>query len=83
MGAKGLMQIIPKYHQAKLVALGGEAALWDPEANIRLGAPILQEYVYAHRHAGSGPAVLQRRLRRRPRALRAEGARRARAADAK
>jgi soluble lytic murein transglycosylase-like protein len=45
MGAKGLMQIIPKYHQAKLVGLGGEAALWDPEANIRLGALILQEYV--------------------------------------
>jgi soluble lytic murein transglycosylase-like protein len=46
MGAKGLMQIIPKYHQAKLVELGGEQALWDPEANIRLGALILQEYVY-------------------------------------
>ena len=45
MGAKGLMQIIPKYHRAKLVDLGGEAALWDPEANIRLGALILQEYV--------------------------------------
>jgi soluble lytic murein transglycosylase-like protein len=46
VGAKGLMQIIPKYHQAKLEDLGGEAALWDPEANIRLGALILQEYVY-------------------------------------
>ena len=45
-GAKGLMQIIPKYHQAKLEPLGGEQALWDPEANIRLGALILQEYVY-------------------------------------
>jgi soluble lytic murein transglycosylase-like protein len=46
VGAKGLMQIIPKYHRAKLVDLGGEDALWDPEANIRLGALILQEYVY-------------------------------------
>jgi soluble lytic murein transglycosylase-like protein len=46
VGAKGLMQIIPKYHRAKLVQLGGEAAIWDPEANIRLGALILQEYVY-------------------------------------
>ena len=45
-GAKGLMQIIPKYHRAKLDDLGGEQALWDPEANIRLGALILQEYVY-------------------------------------
>ncbi|HUQ75813.1 MAG TPA: transglycosylase SLT domain-containing protein [Burkholderiales bacterium] len=46
MGARGLMQIIPRYHQAKLVGLGGEAALWDPESNIRVGALILQEYVY-------------------------------------
>jgi len=46
MGAKGLMQIIPKYHLAKVKALGGEAALWDPASNIELGAAILQEYVY-------------------------------------
>jgi soluble lytic murein transglycosylase-like protein len=46
MGARGLMQIIPKYHQAKLAQLGGDAALWDPESNIRVGALILQEYVY-------------------------------------
>jgi soluble lytic murein transglycosylase-like protein len=46
VGAKGLMQIIPKYHRAKLTRLGGEAAVWDPEANIRLGALILQEYVH-------------------------------------
>ena len=46
MGARGLMQIIPKYHPAKVLALGGEAALWDPERNIELGARILQEYVY-------------------------------------
>jgi soluble lytic murein transglycosylase-like protein len=46
MGARGLMQIIPKYHQAKLAKLGGDAALWDPESNIRVGVLILQEYVY-------------------------------------
>ena len=46
MGAKGLMQIIPRYHPALLAALGGEAALWDPEANIELGTRILQRYVY-------------------------------------
>lgn len=45
MGAKGLMQIIPRFHQAKLAALGGEAAVWDPEANIAIGTRILQEYV--------------------------------------
>ena len=46
MGAKGLMQIIPKYHLDKLIAAGGEDAVFDPEANIRVGARILQEYVY-------------------------------------
>lgn len=46
MGAKGLMQIIPKYHPALFAALGGEAAVWDPEANIELGTRILQQYVY-------------------------------------
>ena len=56
MGAKGLMQIIPKHHQRLLVAHGGEAAIWDPEANIALGARILQEYVY---RAGTIEAGLQ------------------------
>ena len=46
MGAKGLMQIIPKYHRAKLEPLGGEEAVLDPESNILVGARILQEYVY-------------------------------------
>ena len=46
MGARGLMQIIPKYHPAKVAVLGGEDALWDPESNIELGARILQEYIY-------------------------------------
>ena len=56
MGARGLMQIIPRYHQRLLVAHGGEAALWDPEANIAVGARILQEYVY---RAGTLEAGLQ------------------------
>ena len=46
MGAKGLMQIIPKYHLEKLRAHGGEHAVFDPESNILVGAQILQEYVY-------------------------------------
>lgn len=45
MGAKGLMQIIPKYHRDKLRLAGGEPALFDPEANLLVGARILQEYV--------------------------------------
>jgi len=48
MGAKGLMQIIPRYHLDKLRAAGGEDAVFDPEANIRVGSRILQEYVYRH-----------------------------------
>ena len=46
MGAKGLMQIIPKYHLDKLRAAGGEDAVFDPESNIQVGTRILQEYVY-------------------------------------
>jgi soluble lytic murein transglycosylase-like protein len=46
MGAKGLMQIIPKYHLDKLRAAGGEDAVFDPESNIHVGARILQEYVH-------------------------------------
>ena len=56
MGAKGLMQIIPKYHERLLLAHGGEAALLDPAANIAVGARILQEYVY---RAGTLEAGLQ------------------------
>jgi soluble lytic murein transglycosylase-like protein len=46
VGAKGLMQIIPKFHRAKLDELGGEEAVLDPESNIAVGTRILQEYVY-------------------------------------
>ena len=46
MGAKGLMQIIPRYHLDKLRPHGGEEAVLDPESNIHVGARILQEYVY-------------------------------------
>jgi hypothetical protein len=46
MGAKGLMQIIPRFHLDKLRAAGGEDAVFDPESNIHIGARILQEYVH-------------------------------------
>jgi soluble lytic murein transglycosylase-like protein len=45
MGAKGLMQIIPKYHRARLLEHGGDEAVLDPESNILVGTKILQEYV--------------------------------------
>ena len=56
-GAKGLMQIIPKYHLDKLQDYGGEEALLDPEVNIHVGAQIRREYV---RRLGDQEAALQR-----------------------
>ena len=44
MGAKGLMQVIPRFHQEKLIDHGGEQALLEPEVNIHVGAQILREY---------------------------------------
>jgi len=46
MGAKGLMQIIPKYHLDKFRAFGGEKyAVFDPQTNILVGAKILKDYL--------------------------------------
>ena len=55
-GAKGLMQIIPKYHGDKLDEFGGEQAVFDPETNIQVGAQILREYI---RRTGSVGIALQ------------------------
>ena len=44
-GAKGLMQIIPKYHVEKLQVFGGVDSVFDPEINIQVGARILKEYI--------------------------------------
>lgn len=44
-GAKGLMQIIPKYHTDKLQVFGGPDSVFDPETNIQVGARILKEYI--------------------------------------
>jgi soluble lytic murein transglycosylase-like protein len=56
MGAKGLMQVIPKHHQDKLNDHGGEIAVLDPTTNILVGARILKEYI---RRTGSLEAGLQ------------------------
>ncbi|MGH8732606.1 MAG: transglycosylase SLT domain-containing protein [Burkholderiales bacterium] len=56
MGAKGLMQVIPKYHQEKLFDHGGEHALLEPEVNIQVGAQILREY---QRRFGDTETALQ------------------------
>lgn len=44
-GAKGVMQVIPRYHQEKFEPLGGEKVVLDPRANILVGALILREYL--------------------------------------
>ena len=45
MGAKGLMQVIPRFHPDKFAPLGGEQVAFDPAANITVGAKILNEYL--------------------------------------
>lgn len=45
VGAQGLMQIIPKFHQEKISTDMGKIALFDPTENIRVGAKILKEYL--------------------------------------
>ena len=55
-GAKGLMQIIPKYHGDKLGEFGGEHAVFDPETNIEVGSQILREYI---RRTGNLSVALQ------------------------
>lgn len=45
MGAQGLMQIIPRYHQEKLPKGAGSEAFLDPVINVKMGARILQEYI--------------------------------------
>jgi soluble lytic murein transglycosylase-like protein len=56
MGAKGLMQVIPKFHLEKLSSHGGEDALLDPEVNILVGTQILREY---YRRLGDLESSLQ------------------------
>ena len=55
-GAKGLMQVIPRFHSEKLAEHGGEGALLDPQVNIQVGAQILREYL---RRFGETETALQ------------------------
>lgn len=52
-GAKGLMQIIPKYHTKKLQEFGGVETVFDPATNVQVGAQILKEYIRLTGHVGS------------------------------
>jgi len=55
-GAKGLMQVVPRYHAEKLAFHGGAETVLDPQTNIRVGAEILSDYI---RRSGSLEAGLQ------------------------
>ena len=54
MGAKGLMQIIPRYHLDKLRAAGGEDAVFDPESNIHGRRAHPAGIRLPHRHLEAG-----------------------------
>jgi Transglycosylase SLT domain len=56
VGAQGLMQVMPRWHQDKIPDDMGATALFDPETNVRIGAQILQESI---RHEGGLIAGLQ------------------------
>ena len=56
VGARGLMQVIPKFHMDKVEPLGGQDVLLEPEANIRIGTQILREYL---RRFGETETALQ------------------------
>lgn len=45
MGAKGLMQVIPRFHPEKFGPFGGEQVAFETTANITVGAKILKEYL--------------------------------------
>jgi|SoiMethySBSTD1v2_1073268.scaffolds.fasta_scaffold608026_1 hypothetical protein len=46
VGAKGLMQVIPRFHAEKFREFGGEQyAVFDPETNILVGSRVLKEYL--------------------------------------
>lgn len=55
MGAQGLMQIIPRFHQDKLPKTGGKTAFLDPLFNVQMGARILHEAI--RRQGGLVPGL--------------------------
>ena len=56
MGAQGLMQVIPRFHQDKLPEGSGDRPLLDPAVNLRVGVDVLQEAI---RRRGNLTAGLQ------------------------
>lgn len=56
MGAKGLMQVIPRFHTDKLPAGANERSLLDPVINVQVGVKVLEEAI---RRKGGLEAGLQ------------------------
>lgn len=56
VGAKGLMQVMPKFHMDKIALHGDEQVLFDPKTNVLVGAKILREYL---RRFGETTSALQ------------------------
>lgn len=57
MGARGLMQIIPRFHRDKVPAGAGDGSLLDPLINIRVGVLVLEEAI--RRGGGLVPGLQQ------------------------
>lgn len=48
-GARGLMQVVPRYHMGRLQRNETKSSFKEPRTNIRVGAHILAEYLAAHK----------------------------------
>lgn len=57
MGAQGLMQVIPRFHQDKLPKGADEMSFFDPVLNVRVGARVLKESI--QRNGGVVPGLQQ------------------------
>ena len=64
-GAQGLMQVLTRVHADKFSPFGGVAAAFDPMANIRVGAQILNKGRRQQLHVSVKLAALQQRRARR------------------
>ena len=57
VGAQGLMQVMPRWHQDKLPEGYGNLSLFDPEVNVEVGAQVLRESI--RRMGGLIPGLQQ------------------------
>ncbi|MCX7175167.1 MAG: transglycosylase SLT domain-containing protein [Proteobacteria bacterium] len=45
VGAQGLMQVVPHWHQDKIPEGGGTLTIFDPEINVQVGAEVLRDSI--------------------------------------